>query len=239
MMMRAQALLQRNPPPTTARSGTQLEPNLCRCGTHMRICAPSGAPRELMHDGSARRASGGRAHDERPVLTAARLPRAGAARSSSASRSPASAQRRSRRRRRPSRSCPAALHDAPMLDSWIRIDADGAITVFTGKAELGQGITTALIQVAAEELDVEPDAIDARHRRHRPDPERRLHRRQPVDAGQRHRDPQRRRAGARAPARRGGAGARPPRRPSCGAESRRGGRARRASARATASSSPA
>ncbi len=46
-----------------------------------------------------------------------------------------------------------------MLDSWIRIDADGAITVFTGKAELGQGIKTALIQVAAEELVVEPRAI--------------------------------------------------------------------------------
>ena len=41
-----------------------------------------------------------------------------------------------------------------MLDSWIRIDADGSITVFTGKAELGQGIKTALIQVAAEELVV-------------------------------------------------------------------------------------
>jgi CO/xanthine dehydrogenase Mo-binding subunit len=45
-----------------------------------------------------------------------------------------------------------------MLDSWLRIDARG-ITVFTGKAELGQGIQTALIQVAAEELAVEPGAI--------------------------------------------------------------------------------
>ena len=34
--------------------------------------------------------------------------------------------------------------DEPMLDAWIRIDAEGAITVFTGKAELGQGIKTAL-----------------------------------------------------------------------------------------------
>ena len=46
-----------------------------------------------------------------------------------------------------------------MLDAWIRIDADGTVTVFTGKAELGQGIKTALIQVAAEELDVDPGAI--------------------------------------------------------------------------------
>src|ERR1700758_462368 len=40
------------------------------------------------------------------------------------------------------------------LDGWIRIAPDGAITVFPGKAELGQGIHTALAQVAAEELDV-------------------------------------------------------------------------------------
>jgi nicotinate dehydrogenase subunit B len=44
---------------------------------------------------------------------------------------------------------------SPFLDSWIRIDADGAITVFTGKAELGQGIKTALLQIAAEQLDAD------------------------------------------------------------------------------------
>src|ERR1700716_1444908 len=49
---------------------------------------------------------------------------------------------------------PGSLKDDPMLDSWIRVDADGTITVFTGKAELGQGVKTALIQLAAEELDV-------------------------------------------------------------------------------------
>ncbi len=54
---------------------------------------------------------------------------------------------------------PGSLKTEPMLDAWIRIDADGAITVFTGKAELGQGIATALIQLAAEELVVEPATI--------------------------------------------------------------------------------
>lgn len=55
---------------------------------------------------------------------------------------------------------PGSLNDARFLDSWIRVDAEGNITVFTGKAELGQGIRTALIQVAAEELDVEPADIE-------------------------------------------------------------------------------
>src|SRR5436305_3899138 len=49
---------------------------------------------------------------------------------------------------------PGSLKGAPFLDSWIRIDADGSITVFTGKAELGQGVKTALQQIAAEQLEV-------------------------------------------------------------------------------------
>ncbi len=54
---------------------------------------------------------------------------------------------------------PGSLAKTPMLDAWIRIDGDGTITVFTGKAELGQGLKTALIQIAAEELIVTPEAI--------------------------------------------------------------------------------
>jgi nicotinate dehydrogenase subunit A len=37
MIMRAQALLQGNPHASDAEIRAQLEPNLCRCGTHMRI----------------------------------------------------------------------------------------------------------------------------------------------------------------------------------------------------------
>jgi len=37
MMMRAQALLQKKPKPTDEEIRTELQPNLCRCGTHMRI----------------------------------------------------------------------------------------------------------------------------------------------------------------------------------------------------------
>ena len=50
---------------------------------------------------------------------------------------------------------PGSLADDSFLDSWIRIDADNRITVLTGKAELGQGLRTALLQIAAEELEVE------------------------------------------------------------------------------------
>ena len=37
MVMRAQALLDRNPAPSDAEIRAWMEPNLCRCGTHIRI----------------------------------------------------------------------------------------------------------------------------------------------------------------------------------------------------------
>src|SRR5258705_2043868 len=49
---------------------------------------------------------------------------------------------------------PGSLQTNRMLDAWLRINADGSVTVFTGKVELGQGIVTALAQIPAQELDV-------------------------------------------------------------------------------------
>ena len=49
---------------------------------------------------------------------------------------------------------PGSLQTNRTLDAWLRINADGSVTVFTGKVELGQGIVTALAQIAAEELEV-------------------------------------------------------------------------------------
>lgn len=54
---------------------------------------------------------------------------------------------------------PGSLANEPHLSSWVRIAPDGAVTVFTGKAELGQGIRTVLLQIAAEQLDVSPIQI--------------------------------------------------------------------------------
>jgi CO/xanthine dehydrogenase Mo-binding subunit len=49
---------------------------------------------------------------------------------------------------------PGSLNNNRMLSAWIAINADGTATVMTGKVELGQGILTALAQIAAEELDL-------------------------------------------------------------------------------------
>src|SRR5437762_4870523 len=40
------------------------------------------------------------------------------------------------------------------LDSWLAIAADGGVTAYTGKCELGQGMQTAQTQLVAEELSV-------------------------------------------------------------------------------------
>src|SRR5687768_17415161 len=55
-------------------------------------------------------------------------------------------------------SWPAVL-DPSSLDSWLAIHADGTVTAFTGKTELGQGNRTALSQIVAEELDVRFDHV--------------------------------------------------------------------------------
>ncbi|PYU21098.1 MAG: hypothetical protein DMG30_18600 [Acidobacteria bacterium] len=40
------------------------------------------------------------------------------------------------------------------LEAWLRIDRDGNVHVFTGKAEIGMGVETGFTQIVAEELDV-------------------------------------------------------------------------------------
>jgi len=49
---------------------------------------------------------------------------------------------------------PADLVANPVLARWLDFSRDGEVTVRTGKVEYGQGIWTALAQVAAEELQV-------------------------------------------------------------------------------------
>lgn len=50
---------------------------------------------------------------------------------------------------------PGDLAKNPQLDAWLRIGADGAVTLKTGKVELGQGVLTALGQICADELDID------------------------------------------------------------------------------------
>jgi nicotinate dehydrogenase subunit B len=50
---------------------------------------------------------------------------------------------------------PVSLVANPKLSSWVKFGPHGEVTVSPGKVEIGQGIVTALAQIAADELDVD------------------------------------------------------------------------------------
>ena len=57
------------------------------------------------------------------------------------------------------RGAAAGPPDAKRVDTWLAINADNTATLFIGFVELGQGTSTALPQVAAEELDLDLDQV--------------------------------------------------------------------------------
>ena len=52
-------------------------------------------------------------------------------------------------------SLPVSLAANPTLSSWVRFTAEETVAISPGKVEIGQGIITALAQIAADELDVD------------------------------------------------------------------------------------
>src|SRR3989449_161305 len=54
---------------------------------------------------------------------------------------------------------PGSLEKNPKLAQWLRVHRDGTVSIFSGKVEIGQGISTALAQIAAEELGVTLERI--------------------------------------------------------------------------------
>jgi nicotinate dehydrogenase subunit B len=54
---------------------------------------------------------------------------------------------------------PGMLADNPRLDRWVSFAAPGKVAISTGRVELGQGVLTSMVQIAAEELDVGVERI--------------------------------------------------------------------------------
>ncbi|MDF2826134.1 MAG: xanthine dehydrogenase family protein molybdopterin-binding subunit, partial [Mycobacterium sp.] len=54
---------------------------------------------------------------------------------------------------------PPSLAANPWISTWLSFSDDGMIALRVGKVELGQGILTALTQIAAHELDVAPETV--------------------------------------------------------------------------------
>jgi nicotinate dehydrogenase subunit B len=55
---------------------------------------------------------------------------------------------------------PGSLRRNPKLNAWLEVLDNGLVRIYTGKLELGQGIGTAIGQVAAEELDLEMKQVE-------------------------------------------------------------------------------
>src|SRR5437764_14247536 len=53
----------------------------------------------------------------------------------------------------------SAEPQATSLDSWLAVNADETITVYTSKVDLGTGVITSLSQIVAEVLDTPFDRI--------------------------------------------------------------------------------
>src|SRR5215469_6910667 len=139
MVMSAAALLRDQPAPAEPDVRRALEGNLCRCGCHGRIVR------------AVLRAASGPATAARPVAAEAAAPgastpaaasTAGATGDLSEPAAPGAAE------------LPADLAANPLLSGWLDFGLPGEVTIRTGKVEYGQGIWTALAQIAAEELQV-------------------------------------------------------------------------------------
>lgn len=124
MIIAAQGLLNRTRYPGDREIREALSDNICRCGVYERI-------RRAVKLRIAR-------PDAEPIYTVAAAPDVGEAPGAEAAGT----------------SLPRSLGRTPELDAWIRINADETVTIFSGKVEIGQGIKTALAQIAAEELDI-------------------------------------------------------------------------------------
>ncbi len=153
MIMAAVSLLRDRPAPTEQEVREALDGNLCRCGTHGRII------RAVQK--AAGRMSGARTVIPWPPtgeVLVGQVPTGGTPTGegprlvpSSGSPSPLVAESGV-----PSglSALPADLAANPVLARWLDFSRDGEVTIRTGKVEYGQGIWTALAQVAAEELQV-------------------------------------------------------------------------------------
>jgi nicotinate dehydrogenase subunit B len=131
MIMAAKALLDRNPDPSDGEIKTAIANNLCRCGVYDRILR------------AVKRAAGNPMNS--PAFRAGLNQKLD---SSSGPEVPLAAD-----------GLAGSLMHTPDLDSWVRINSDETVTIFTGKVELGQDIKTSLAMIGAEELGLPLDRI--------------------------------------------------------------------------------
>jgi nicotinate dehydrogenase subunit B len=129
MIIAAKALMDRNPNPTDAEIKAEMVNNLCRCGVYERVLKAVKKAAGQIGRSPAYEVREGQGKETLPPLP-----------TSPAALSP-------------------SFEKTPDLDSWVHINTDGTVTLFTGKVELGQDIRTAVAMIGADELDVSMERI--------------------------------------------------------------------------------
>jgi nicotinate dehydrogenase subunit B len=149
MVIAAAGLLRERPAPAEQEVREALDGNLCRCGAHGRIIRAVLKAAGPGLDGSAV-VPGPPAGQ----VLASQVPAGGTQPGpgpAPGSAGPLVAESGVRSSASP---LPADLAATPVLARWLDFSGDGEVTIRVGKVEYGQGIWTALAQVAAEELQV-------------------------------------------------------------------------------------
>jgi CO/xanthine dehydrogenase Mo-binding subunit/aerobic-type carbon monoxide dehydrogenase small subunit (CoxS/CutS family) len=127
IVVRATALLVRNPNPSESDIRSALDRSICRCGSHPRILA------------AVKRAARSEARISSdiwpPKTTTVASPPSDLEVARQKSVSPKSSE------------------------AWLTVEADGSITAYSGKVDMGTGLRTALAQIVADELDVNIDRV--------------------------------------------------------------------------------
>ena len=157
MVMSGAAALARKPDLTRADAQQALAGNLCRCGTHERILQVMARAADEEGDMSARGLTGhAHASNHASAVLARRafLQAGGALVVGFMLPGAVLAQRGAR--------ADAAIGktlDTGDVDGFIAVNADGSVTIYSGKVDLGQGLRIAIPQMAAEELGIRVERI--------------------------------------------------------------------------------
>ena len=140
MILTTYAFLRKTPHPSREQIIDALDGNLCRCGAHLRIVEAVQEAAAAMNGGREMTASDFTRRDFLATGTGLFV------------FLPAFAQEPAR--------LPTRMGYPTDFNAWMRIGADGRVTCFVGKVELGQGAMTELAMCLAEELDVAFDSVD-------------------------------------------------------------------------------
>jgi isoquinoline 1-oxidoreductase len=152
MIMSAFALTQSTPHPTEAEISHFMRDHICRCGSYQRIVAAIATYAQASgeHVGTPAGESVAARQDEsiddktdEGVFVAYPDPDLAMRLAGEGGTPP-----------------PAESRKLTEIGPWVHIDGEGVITVYVGKAEVGQNIRTSLAQIVGEELRVPASAVD-------------------------------------------------------------------------------